>query len=63
MALRATYEVIYPLILWPFTKHSVENRILPVEVFVDYFYSMVEYINLKIDTDDSKILSYDTIKA
>ena len=40
----------------------MENRILPVEVFV-YFYSMVQYINLKIGIDDPQALLYHTIKV
>ena len=44
------------------TFYRVENRILPVEVFV-YFYSMVQDINLKIGIDDPQALLYHTIKV
>ena len=45
-----------------YTVYRVENRILPVEIFV-YFYSMVQDINLKFGIDDPQGLSYDTNKA
>ena len=51
--LREQYEYVY---------YRVENRILPVEVFV-YFYSMVQDINLKIGIDDPQALLYHTIKV
>ena len=40
----------------------MENRILPVEVFV-YFYSMVQDIYLKIGIDDPQALLHHTIKV
>ena len=42
--------------------YRVENRNLPVEIFV-FFYSMFQDIDLKIGVDDPQILYYDTIKA
>ena len=42
--------------------YRVENRILPVEVFV-YFYSMVPDINSEIGIDDPQTLLYHTIKV
>ena len=46
---------------WKFV-YRVEKRILPVKFFLN-IYSMLQDINLKIDTDNPQVLSYDYFKA
>ena len=42
--------------------YRVEQQTLPVEFFLN-FYHMLQDMNLKIDTDNYLVLSYEMIKA